>query len=232
MQQITVLHSLNKAILCKKYLLPIIIDMLDQISGYKFFIKLDISVQYFTFELVKPSQELCIIVTPFGKYKYKHLPMGLKCAPDFAQQVMEEVLCNIKDTGVYLDDIGVFLFIWEHHILLLDKILHWLEANGFTVNPLKCKWFIKETDWFHYWLTLTGLKPWHKKIDGILQMQKPKNLSQMHGFLGAVNHYQHMWPQQAHILAHLSSKSGKKTFNWTPDMDLAFKCMKALMTQD
>ncbi len=54
----------------------------------------------------------------------------------------------------------------------------------------------------------------------------------MQGFLGAVNHYRHMWPQWAHILAPLSSESGKKTFCWTPEMDLAFKCMKALMAQD
>ncbi len=50
------------------------------------------------------------------------------------------------------------------------------------------------------------------KIDGILQMQKPKNLLQMHGFLGAVNHYQCMWQQRTHILAPLSSESVKKHF--------------------
>ncbi len=41
-----------------------------------------------------------------------------------------------------------------------------------------------------------------------------------------------MWPQHVHILAPLSSESGKKTFCWTPDMDLAFKRMKALMARD
>ncbi len=63
-------------------------------------------------------------------------------------------------------------------------------------------------------------------------MQKPKNLSQMQGFLHVVNHYQCMWPQQASILEPLSSKSGKKIFCWNPDMNLAFKRMKALMAQD
>ena len=109
--------------------------------------------------------------------------MGLKYTPDFAQQVMEEVLRDVEDTGVYLDNIGAFSFTWEHHMLLLDKILHCLEANGFTVNPLKCEWAIQEIDWLGYWLTPTGLKPWHKKIDGILQLQKPKNLLQMRRFL-------------------------------------------------
>ncbi|KAL7454807.1 hypothetical protein ACHAXS_000342 [Conticribra weissflogii] len=86
MQQITDLCSLNKVIVCKQYTLPIITNLLDQISGYKFFTKLDISLICYTFELDKPSQEHCVIVTLFGKYKYNHLPMGLKCAPDFAQK--------------------------------------------------------------------------------------------------------------------------------------------------
>ncbi len=189
-------------------------------------------MQYYTFELDKPSQELYIIFTPFGNYKYKQLPMGFKCTPAFVQQDMEEVLWDVEDTSVFLNNIDAFLFTWEHHILLLDKILHQLEANDFTVNPLKCKWAIQEADWPSYWFTPTGMKPWYKKIDGILQMQKPKNLSQMQGFLDTVNHYQHMWLQQAHIFAPLSIKLGKKTFCWTPDMDLAFKCMKTLMAQD
>ncbi len=41
-----------------------------------------------------------------------------------------------------------------------------------------------------------------------------------------------MWPQHAHILVPISSNSGKKTFCWTPEMYLVFKCMKAVMAQD
>ncbi len=101
---------------------------------------------------------------------------------------------------------------WEEFLLLTKKVLLHLEVNGFTVNPLKCKWAVNETDWLGYWLVLTGLKPWKKRISAILKKEQPCNLKEMHGFLGAVNAYCLMWSKHAHLFKPLSDESGKKTF--------------------
>ncbi len=50
-----------------------------------------------------------------------YLPMELKCAPNFANQVMEEVLHDVANTSVYLDNIGAFSFTWEHHLYSWTK---------------------------------------------------------------------------------------------------------------
>jgi hypothetical protein len=102
------------------YLLSGITDILHKRSGYKFLTKLDVSMMFYTFELDEASCHLCVIVTPFGKYQYLRLPMGIKQSPNIARQIMEEVLYDILETDPYIDDIGVFNMSLTDHMNTLE----------------------------------------------------------------------------------------------------------------
>lgn len=90
-------------------------------------------MQYYTFN--KDSQNLCNIITAFGKYEYTHLPMSFKCSPDIAQAVM-----GIDLADVYTCNVGDFSSLWVHHIELhntfsgiskkMDSLLISLSVNG------------------------------------------------------------------------------------------------------
>ena len=80
-------------------------------------------MQYYTFELDEEIQDLCTIVTPFGKLNYSRHPLGLSCSPDIAQVLMENVFRDIEDAEVHIDDVGCFSNSWSKHLDQLDIIL-------------------------------------------------------------------------------------------------------------
>ena len=103
--------------------------------------------------------------------------MGLKCAPNFAQQAMENVLQGINDSKVYLDNIECFSNERKHHLRLLYRVLTALQANVFTINPRKCEWTIQETDWLGYCLTPEGLSLGIKQLTQYYVCIDPETLS-------------------------------------------------------
>lgn len=99
-------------------------DILTKRKGYKIFTNLNISMKYYTFELMEEANGLCMMVTPFEKYHCNMLPLGIKSASDFAQEIIEGILHENKEVDIYIDYFEVFSNDWEIYLIVLDKILN------------------------------------------------------------------------------------------------------------
>ena len=65
------LRNLNTAVKRQQYPIPIIQGVIMRRDGYKYFAKLDLTMQYYALELDEQSKDYCTIMTPFGKYRYR-----------------------------------------------------------------------------------------------------------------------------------------------------------------
>ena len=233
-QWISNFRALNKCIKRQTYPLPCISEILSKRTGYMYFSKLDISMAYYTFELDDASKDLCMINTPYGLYRCRVLPLGIAQSPDFCQETMEHILQGIMDADVYIDDIGCFGKSWEQHLQVLEQVMTRLQDNGFSVNPRKCEWAVQETNILGYWLTPHGLKPWCKKIDAILWLQRPRTVKDLRCFIGAVTYYHTMFPKRAHILTPLTILTSQKSGNvsWSAECQHAFDTIKVILSSD
>ena len=134
-------RKLNKVLKRHVYPLPVIHEVLQKRSGWKYFTKLDLTMFYYSLELDKASKQLCMIITPFGKYQYNRMAMGLKPAPNVAQSIIKNILKDL-DVDVYINDIGIFSNDFDSHLKLIDQVCRRLEDNGLKVNPSKCEWIV------------------------------------------------------------------------------------------
>jgi hypothetical protein len=66
-------------------------------EAFTFATALDLNMVYYHIKLDADAQKLCIIIFPWGKFKYKRLPMGFKIAPDVFQIVMSKLS---QDLGI------------------------------------------------------------------------------------------------------------------------------------
>ena len=99
--------------------------------------------------------------------------MGVLESPDIVQEFMENLLRDLlEEIVVYIDDILVTNHDWNSPLILLDLVLARLEDAGFSVNPLKCEWTVKETDFLGHRMTPSRIKPWKKKVDPIICMER------------------------------------------------------------
>ena len=108
--------------------------MLKQ-RGYDHFTKIDLSMMFYCFALDEESKELCTITTPYGKFQYQRLPMGIKVSPDFAQSIIKKILEGL-DINAYMDDLGIWTKgSFDDHMIIVNKVLGRLARDGMKCNP-------------------------------------------------------------------------------------------------
>jgi hypothetical protein len=113
--------ELNKRIKQKPYRIPKIQDLLLKLEGFQYATTLDLNMGYYHIELSPFSKCLCTIVTPFGKYEYQRLPMGLCNSPDIFQERMYEIFSDLEYVRGYIDDLLVMsCSTFEEHLQKLE----------------------------------------------------------------------------------------------------------------
>ena len=136
------------------------------------------------------SQNLCTTVLPWGKYRYKRLPMGISSAPDIFQQVMIDLLRDVEFVQVYTDDLLITSDgSMEDHSNKVQRVLKRLEDIGFRANLTKCHLFQTSLDCLGHGITRNGVNAQPKKVQAIHNIQPPKTRKQLKRFVGMVNYH-------------------------------------------
>ena len=166
-----VCHSIGKTIpiainkITVKYRLPMLRmdDIMDCLSGEKYFTKFDLKSGYHHIEVYEWKTTF---KKKYGLYKWLVMPFGLTNAPNTFIRLMNEVLKRFlgKFLVVYLNENIIFNKTKEEHLKHIRQVLHKLKEEQLLINLKKCLFMQEEIVYLGFVILANGLKIYFEKV--------------------------------------------------------------------
>ena len=132
------LRKLNKVTEFDAEPMPNMEEVINRMSGNKFFTRMDCSKGYWQVCLLDNCKHLTAFETPQGLFQFKTMPFGLVNSGATFCRLMQQVLANVPNVDSFVDDMWIFTETWEAHMTSLRQVLDRLRSAKLTAKPSKC----------------------------------------------------------------------------------------------
>jgi hypothetical protein len=222
-------RKLNAVTTPDEFPIPHQSEILSSLSGAQVLSSLDALSGFTQLELDPKDIEKTAFRTHRGLFQFKRMPFGLRNGPSIFQRVMQGILAPYLWLFclVYIDDIVVYSKSYEEHIDHLDLVLEAIEKAGITLSPKKCHLFYGSILLLGHKVSRLGLSTHQEKVRAILELERPKKLSQLQTFLGMVVYFSAFIPYYASICVPLFQLLRKGArWRWRAGEEYAFEAAK------
>lgn len=119
------------------------------------------------------------------------MPFGLCNAPSTFQHLMQRMFGDqqCQSLLLYLDDIIVFSSSVSQHLKRLEVVLGRLQAEGLNVKLEKCAFFRQEVSYLGHVISGKGVATDPATIESVAKWQRPRQVLELHSFLGFASYY-------------------------------------------
>ena len=185
---------LNEALQRSQFRMPTLEDILPELSHAKVFSVADVKNGYWHIALDEDSQDLTTFGTPFGRYKFKRMPFGIKVAPEVFQQKLHEALTGLPGIYAVADDILIagegrtYAEAEVDHDKKLKTLLRQCREKKICLNKDKLRLKMRNVTYMGHLLTDEGLQADPKKLQTIQELEKPSDVAGVWRIIGMVKY--------------------------------------------
>lgn len=161
-------REVNKRIKADSYPLPSIEEILQEASGYRYYLCLDLNWGFWNLPLEESSKELTAFLTHKGLFQFNVLPFGMENYPVEFQRYMDSIFGHLyqRNVRIHIDDIVIFADSFDELMQLLEEVLD-AAVKGVFFNLLKCDILPVEAPLLGHCLSAAGYRCFPQRIEAL-----------------------------------------------------------------
>ncbi|GKB75382.1 putative reverse transcriptase domain-containing protein [Tanacetum coccineum] len=162
-------QDLNKLTVKKRYPLPRIDDLFDQLQGSSVYSKIDLRLGYHQLRVRDEDIPKTAFRMQYGHYEFYVMPFGLTNAPTVFMDLMNRVCKAYLDKFVivFIDDVLIYSRNKEEHAYHLRIILELLKKEKLYAKFSKCDFWISIVQFLRHVIDSQGIHVDPAKIEAV-----------------------------------------------------------------
>ena len=134
-------RNLNDQTVKNNYLLPLIMELIDNMGSKKVFTKIDLRWGFNNMRIKEGDKWKGVFTMHIGFFEPTVMFFGMTNLPATFQVIMNEILRDLINKGkvaAFVDDVLIGTETEEEHDKIVEEILRRLEENNLYIKPEKC----------------------------------------------------------------------------------------------
>lgn len=196
-------REVNKRIKSDTYPIPLISEILQESSGHKFYITLDLCWGFWNLGLEERSRAIAAFVTHLGTFQPCVLPFGMKNSPSEFQRAVDFAFGSLYSGNVkiYIDDIVLYANTIPEILSLLESVLSKACEFGLFLKLEKCEIFPEEASVLGHKVGSHGFRADPARIEALKRVAYPRDKKLLRSFVSACSYLRDFIPSFSDLVA-------------------------------
>ncbi|KAI3743725.1 hypothetical protein L1987_56790 [Smallanthus sonchifolius] len=227
-------RKLNAATSKDHFPLPFIDQIIERLSGQKFFCFLDGYSGYNQIAIHPDDQHKTTFTCPYGTFAFRRMPFGLCNAPATFQRCMMSIFSDMvgENLEIFMDDFSIFGMSFEKCLDQLTKVLKRCVERNLVLSWEKSHFMVREGVVLGHVVSERGMEVDRAKVNVISTLPPPTNVKGVRSFLGHAGFYRRFIKSFSVISKPLCNLLLKDTtFTFDDECLKSFETLKKLLVE-